>query len=160
MAKKDEAEKKAKEEEKDEEKGGKSTLLLLIIVVLLLSNVGITAVLFLGSDSEAEEAPSEELGPTTPLLPFVINLDEPRADRYLRVSIALEIDEEADMELIELRKPIIRHRFIAYLSSQQIATLRSQESKDKVQQDLTKIAQEILTDRMVRNIYFTEFIIQ
>ena len=153
-------EEKKGDEETTEDGGGKGGLVTIVLLVLVLANLGLTAFMMLSGPGGGDAEVSEEPGPILPLEPFVINLDEPGADRYLRLTIALEIDEEDTGELVTTRTPILRDSFLAHLSSQQVETLKTKESKERLREELAVLARDVVSDTAIRNVYFTEFIIQ
>jgi flagellar FliL protein len=98
-------------------------------------------------------------GPRVPLETFVVNLDEPGGNRYLKLQITIELQRE------EARAPFnddmarVRDGLIAYLSSQRLDDIRGSEGKLRVKQGLQERLTE-LTPGLVRSVFLTDFVIQ
>lgn len=115
-----------------------------------------------GDESEDGEDPvtGDEPGPLISLDPFVVNLNDPANTRYLRIGISLEIGSEKERDLVDKRLVPLRDEFIRHLSSQEPAQLMSRNDKDKLREALLHKAQTIVPKKAVRQIYFTEFMMQ
>ena len=99
-------------------------------------------------------------GPMYKLDPFVVNLDEPRGYHYLRVSIDLEVKDEASLAEVDQRLLILRDSFISVLSSKRLSDLKRPRDKDALRDELLDLAHEVVDDNAVKSIYFTEFLTQ
>ena len=99
-------------------------------------------------------------GPMYKLDPFVVNLDEPRGYHYLRVSIDLEVKDEASLAEVDQRLVILRDSFISVLSSKRLSDLKRPRDKDALRDELLDLSHEVLDDNAVKGIYFTEFLTQ
>lgn len=154
-------------------KKAKSPFILLFAVFgfLLLAVNGALAFFFLRPDGEPEPESEPEpspvvaedldtIGPILSLDPFVVNLNEPGAPRYLRVRISLELPNEEAKLLVEQRQVPFRDRVIGHLSNLEAARLRSAHDKERLRLELITISEEAFEQSLVNNLYFTEFIIQ
>lgn len=151
---------------------GSSTKTIIIVAILVLLSNGIWAGLFFvtqnnstGAEAAAAEpppdkAPSAEPGPLHELEPFVVNLNEPEGTSYLRVKINLELESESSKKELESRMVQLRDGYISLLSSQSVAQLRTIEDKNRLRADLLKSAQDIVSKRHIRAVYFTDFMMQ
>lgn len=142
-----------------------------LVVVLLLGNVGLGVTVALGRGKEAapeakkEEPqgpskPMDEPGPVLALEPFVVNLQDTGSAHYLRVTIQLELDREESRPIVEARKIMVRDKFLATLSAKRLEELRSPEDRALLRDELLKVGQQQTTTRIVRAVYFTEFLTQ
>lgn len=167
-------------EEIDEEievpKSGKGKVIVgALVAVLVIGNIGLGIALARGGgggeeDPKVAKAKKEEaLGPTKPLdepgpviavEPFVVNLQDPGGTHYLRTTIQIEIDREESRSIIEGRKIMLRDKFLATLSAKRLEELRTPEDRERLRQELLKAGQELTTARIVRAVYFTEFLTQ
>lgn len=163
-----------KEEAKEEAKEKKGSPLMLVVIgllVLVLALVGILALQLLGSsggeepsavevvkkDSAAEEDANSQ---TYPLETFVVNLNDTGGKRYLKTNIELEyISEEVGAEL-EHRLPKLRDLILLQLSSKSLDDIQSVDGKIALRRELIQRVNQILTSGKIRNLYFTEFVIQ
>jgi len=150
-----------------------------VVVVALLCNAAWGAVFFMAKPTPAAEqavaeAPEEgedgepgkpgvkgdEPGPLVGLDPFVVNLNDPVNTRYLRIGISLEVGSESERDAVAKRLVPLRDEFIRHLSSQEPAQLLSRNDKDKLREALLAKAQSIVPHKSVRQLYFTEFMMQ
>ena len=170
-------EKENNHEEKEEKKseGGNKLLLIVIIVLLLLLLVigGLVAYFLLsGNDEEQPQQPPQkiekkhkvenmaEIGPIYPLDPFVVNLVSANANRYLKCKIDLELDSPELQQEIDKKLPAIRDLIIQILSSKSVEEIQTAKGKQKLKEEIKRKINEILTTGEIRNVYFTEFVIQ
>lgn len=97
--------------------------------------------------------------------PFVVNLADPGSRRYLRVSIKLSLKNPKENEsLLEMRMPQVRDTVLLLLSSKTADQLLGSEGKRELRQELidqiNKVLKKGKQKKIVRNLYFTEFLIQ
>lgn len=113
-----------------------------------------------GEDGEGATGSGDEPGPLVGLDPFVVNLNDPVNTRYLRIGISLEIGSEKERDAVSKRLVPLRDEFIRHLSSQEPSQLLSRNDKDKLREALLVKAQTLVPRKAVRQIYFTEFMMQ
>ena len=101
------------------------------------------------------------------LKPFLANLNEPDATRYIRVSIILEMNPELDeikgTEYIKQKEPIITNWITIYLGSLNIDNTRGEKNQRRIQAYvLDKMNQKLFPDSkpLISRILFREFSIQ
>lgn len=159
-------------------KGGKAKFFFLLIVILaLLGGGGFAAWKFflepklLGTpapaensavDGAAEKNESESLPPGTmvSMEPFVVNLADPMGRRYLKVTMDVEaVDEKAAQELT-VALPRIKDALLLLLSSKTFADISSMDQKIELKNDIVDRLNLIVGKGKVRNVYFTEFVVQ
>ncbi|OAG28660.1 flagellar basal body-associated FliL family protein [Thermodesulfatator autotrophicus] len=154
-------------EQQEEKKGGKKFLLIIIVgVVLLLGGAG-GAYFFLFAKSspppeeaEQEQPPEPEVGPFLQPDPFVVNLADPTGQRYLRAKITIEFRDDKAYQLANERLPQINDAIIMVLSSKTVEEVLSPEGKLELRLELIRKLNELLGPNSVRNIYFTQFVVQ
>ncbi|WP_456488084.1 flagellar basal body-associated protein FliL [Caminibacter pacificus] len=164
-------------EEKEEKSGGGNKLLLIVIIVLLLLLLiigGLVAYFLLsGNDDQADQpqqqqkiekkkkvADMTEIGPIYPLDKFVVNLVSTNADRYLKCKIDLELDSQELQKEIDKKLPAIRDLIIRILSSKTVEEIQTAKGKEKLKEEIKRKINQMLETGEVRNVYFTEFVIQ
>ena len=151
----------------EEKKGGKKFLLLIIIGVVLLAGVGGGAYFFLFAKStpppeekKAQEPPEPEVGPFLQLDPFIVNLADPTGHRYLRAKITLEFRNDEAYQKANERIPQINDAIIMVLSSKTVEEMLSPEGKLELRLELIRKLNDLLGANSVKNIYFTQFVVQ
>jgi flagellar FliL protein len=107
----------------------------------------------------AGELPQEGLV-TVPLLPFVVNLNDQSGQRYLRLTLQLEVKGDKAKAVINQRLAQIRDRLIFLLSSKTFDDIRSAQGKYQLQSEISQHLNEALGAPLVVRVYFTEFIVQ
>ncbi len=161
-----------KEAQQAEEKagGGKGKLLLIaLLLLILLGGGGGAAYFFLFAkkgDKKEEDAPKptvspEAVGVMYKLEPsFIVNLADPEMTMYARVSITLEVSAPEVVLEVQKREPILRDAIIEILSNKTSRELRSPEGREQLKLEIIKRINTILVQGGIRNVYFTEFVVQ
>ena len=169
------AEEKENQEQEEKKEGGGNKLLLIVIIVLLLVLLivgGLVAYFLLsGGDEEEQVEPQKvekkkkvssmtEIGPIYPLDGFVVNLLSNSSSRYLKCKIDLELDAPELQEEVDKKLPAIRDLIIRILSSKTVEEIQTSKGKEKLKEEIKRKINEILTTGEIKNVYFTEFVIQ
>lgn len=155
-----------KEEGKEaEEETQKKPKLKLIIIAGLIILLGVSG--FLGyskykklNDNKAEK--EEQLSIIIPLKSFVVNLFDKKGigKRYLKISMELEVGKEEDRTKVENNIPRLRDTVLILLSSQTLKEINTMEGKLELKNAIVLRMNQILGNKTVRRIYFTEFVVQ
>ncbi len=90
--------------------------------------------------------------------PFLVNLADPGRLRYLKITLHLEINHKG--EEFQKRLPQSRDSVLTVLSSKNSRDIMTSEGKNALREEIKEKMNQILMDTKVRNIYFTEFVIQ
>ncbi len=158
------------EEEKAKSGGGAKKLLLIGLPVLLLA--GGAGAYFAGLlPVGAEEVPPEqameaELSPAfaptviRPLDPFIANLADESAGRYIKTTIQLEFSGTEPPAWFDARMPQIRDLILTLLTSKSFDDIRTPEGKQILREEMIRRTNQALQADAVRAAYFTEFIVQ
>jgi flagellar FliL protein len=149
--------------------GGKGKLLLaLLLLLILLAGGGGAAYYFLFLKKEGKEEETvkpavapEAVGVMYKLEPaFIVNLADPELTMYARVSVTIELSSPEVITEVQKREPIIRDAIIEILSNKTSRELRSPEGREQLKLEIIKRINTILVQGGVRNVYFTEFVVQ
>ena len=114
-------------------------------------------------EEEAEEAEEGEEKGIVPMAPYVVNLADPGASRFLRVTLALVVkNEELAKELEEnaVETAQIRSGILELLSQQQSETLVTPEGKDELKTAIAERVKQAVRKVKVSDVLFSEFVIQ
>jgi len=144
----------------------KILLIISVFIAITLQTIPVITNVF-AADEEAE-APKEgeEAAQQEPmeiffkLDPFIINLRGTGVKRYLKTSMAIELEGERLKKEMELRTPQLRDTIITVLTSKSFNDLNSNEGKISLKYELMAHINRILKTGAIRAIYFTDFIIQ
>ena len=119
-----------------------------------------------GAQGQANHAPShkeekkEGVGPVFPLETFIVNLADRDKDRYLRVTIQLEMDKPTLKEEMEKRLAQIRDRILMTIPAKTYAAVNTVEGKLALRDELLVRINELMQGGKISNLYFTEFVVQ
>lgn len=115
-----------------------------------------------GEAAELEEQAERVLvdGLIFPMEEIVVNLADSDENRYLRVGLALVLEEGVAVETIEPEAAIAIDAAIDYLSAQTFETLKEPGSKTIVRDELSALIREAYEDEMVTRILLTTFVMQ
>ncbi len=161
-------------QEVSEGKPKKSKLLLFIIIgvaVALLAGGGFFAFTTFFASQPAIENDDMGLEKTAPknkavigemlaMSPFVVNLADPKGKRYLKVTIEVEFEELDAIERAQKAKPKLRDMVIMMLTSLSFEDVMTPEGKVRIRDELLERFNHTLKPDRIRNIYFTEFVVQ
>lgn len=113
--------------------------------------------------AEEEEEEAEE-GPTgiVALEPFVVNLADPGATRFLRIQLSLVVDEEhaKELEEKEVERMKMRSAILELLALQTSDTLVTPQGKTDLKKAIAKRAGESVHGLHVADVLLSEFVVQ
>ncbi|WP_456342003.1 flagellar basal body-associated FliL family protein [Thermovibrio sp.] len=164
------------EEEKQQEresKGGKKKLIFILLFLILAAVGGGAAYKFLVLDKKNEQTKekqaekiieeikaTENVGVMFDLGTFVVNLADPDIERYLKVSVVLELKDQKVQAEAQKRLPEIKDAITTLLLTKKSSEIRTPEGIEFLKEEIAKRVNAILPLGGVKNVYFTEFIIQ
>jgi flagellar FliL protein len=163
------------EEGKEEKKSSKKKLIIIAAAVLvLLLGGGAAAYKFLVLDKESKEKKEqkkaekiveeiknvEELGIQFDVGTFIVNLQDKDADRYLKITVVLEAQDEGIKAELQKRLPQIKDAITTLLFTKTSQELRTTEGIEGLKEEIIKRINAILPIGGVKNVYFTDFVIQ
>ena len=151
-------------------------VLILLIGVLMVFMLGMGGGLFLmwnklsainvQSNANAGGPPGQEatveqpLGPIYALETFIVNLADKPGNRYLRLTMDLELgNPELESELVK-RLPQVRDSILMILPSKRFDDINSAEGKIALRDEIMTTLNEYLTQGQITKIYFKEFVVQ
>src|SRR5450830_357307 len=151
---------------------GKSKKKLIIIIaaaVLVLAGVGGGAAFFLskkhsGSKEKEEKVEAPKVSAFLPMEPFTVNLQSDAGDKYLQVTMTLEVEGEEQANLIKANMPQVRSRLLLLLSSKDASEIITADGKKNWYKKLNeKVSQPFAPkgeSQKVSGVYFTSFVVQ
>jgi len=169
------------EEEVVEKKSGGNMVLILIVVLLvvLLVGGGLAAFFLLGSNDEAMSQPQQNtkttstkrrsskrssdyttIGPMYPMSQFVVNLLSEGGSKYLKVALDIELDSQELSAEMDMKKSLIRDIIIRALSSKTFEEVSTMKGKDRLKDEIVNNINDVLADGQIKNIFFTDFVVQ
>ena len=141
-----------------------------IVAVQLLVAVGLTTVVImprLGATQAAtgETTPKietvDDMGILLSLGEIIVTLrSESGKPRYLRITVDLELADQAASDFAALRLPILRDTVIVALSDRSAAELNRPEGMKGLRDELMRRLDGKLPGEILRHIYFSDLVIQ
>lgn len=128
----------------------------LMLLILLIGTNACSRV------TSASEGSKEAAGNSSLVMePFILNLENRGEPKYIKVSIALELKDASSLEMVKAKQAPLRDAIIALISSKTADDILSQEGKMQFKDELVLTINQILKKgNTVKNVYFTELIIQ
>lgn len=156
------------EQPKDQKKGGKKLLLIILLGVVLLIGGGVAAFLLLHGNANAdpakqaaEKAAKENaVGPMVNIDSFIVNILDKDGTRYLKAALTLELDSEITANEVKERMPQIKDAILLLVSSKTFAELQDLQGKLQLRAELTSRLNDLLKTGKIKQIYFTDFVVQ
>lgn len=97
------------------------------------------------------------------LAPFVVNLADAGGATFLRVNLALVVDEEAHAKEITENAMLtmrMRSAILEHLATQSGAVLVTPEGKDALKKTIVERLKKVAADADVSDVLFSEFVVQ
>lgn len=166
----EETEDQATEEEQEPKKKSKALFFVILGVgILLLGGGGFFAYTnFLAPEpaaiteegAEGGKEPPPIIGDMFALQPFVVNLADPKGKRYLKIKIEIELESPTAVEQATKVSPKLRDMVIMMLTSLSFEEVMTPEGKIRIRDELLERFNQIMRPERIKNIYFTEFVVQ
>lgn len=102
----------------------------------------------------------ESVGEIVTLDPFVVNLADPKGNRYLKMKISLELDTKEAADRVQKVTPKLRDIVIMMLTSLSFEEVMTPEGKLRIRDELLERFSRVTRPDKVKNIYFSEFVVQ
>jgi flagellar FliL protein len=121
-----------------------------------------------GAEAISEKAKPEEIGAVVSVDTFIVNLADPGGNRYLRVTMDLElVGKPADKSAgktagdeLAKRMPQIRDAILMILSTKRYSDISTTEGKTALREEILNAVNSLLASSQISRIYFKEFVIQ
>ena len=155
---------------KPAKKRGKGKLLIILIAVVLLLGGGGAAAFFAlrkpAAPAAGDAEPKKEKKAPTGIVsfePFVVNLADPGAKHFLRISVRLIVEtEEEAKEIVENQVQLMRLRsaIVDLLTSQTSEHITSADGKTELKKEIAERATHVIEPIEVADVLFSDLIVQ
>lgn len=165
-SKKKGADEKAPATEEKPKKGSPILKIIIVVVVLgVLGGGGFFAYtkFFAKASGPPPEAQANLPAPKTVLKSldtFLVNLADPGGERYLKITMQLNLSSDAVSQEIDTRMAELRDSILLLLSSKEYDDISSLSGKLALKKTLMNNLNRVLKQGVVQDIYFTEFLVQ
>ncbi len=154
---------------KEKKSGGKKLLIIFVVIIVFLA-LAVAAFYFVnkenlneaGKDSQEVGAPREAVplykmfGPQD----FTVNLANADQRRYLKATVTLGFEDKGLTKELEQRKAQVRDTIINVLRRQKVEDVLDISGTDRLRATMITELNMILSKGEIKEIYFTDFIIQ
>ena len=152
-----------------------STKLMIIIIVIAMLFIGVMGAGFFmlskqigaitlsgdqGAQQEIAQEEEEIESVMYSLKTFIVNLADSGQDRYIRVTMDLEVKDQESANNIEKMLPKVRDSILTILPTRSSTDIQSSAGKTALRDEIISGLNNILKKDVVLNIYFTEFVVQ
>jgi flagellar FliL protein len=148
--------------------------MLLIIAVMLVITIGLAAGFFMmwnklseinvsanaATHTESDPGQSAQLGPLYSLDTFIVNLADTERNRYLRITMDLELTSPTGADKLKERLPQIKDRILTILPAKRFEDIASVEGKTALRDEIIEKLNSLFPRAVISNIFFTEFVVQ
>ena len=125
-----------------------------------LSTINIQANANASGQPGQKTIPEQPLGAIYALDTFIVNLADMGGNRYLRVTMDLELgNSKLESEIVK-RLPQIRDSVIMILPSKRFEDISSVDGKIALRNEIQETLNGFLAQGEITNIYFKEFVVQ
>jgi flagellar protein FliL len=141
----------------------KSSLVKIIILVAILAALGgggFFAYLKFFKHSADPKEPVAEQPVTQEMGTYLVNLSDPGGKRYLKVTMQFELTGAKVSQELARRSVEVRDKIIMLLSSKEYEDIGNPTGKVTLKKELMAQLNKTLQDGQVKEIYFTEFLVQ
>ena len=110
-----------------------------------------------------EKEKGHEEGATVNFEPFLVNLADKEASRYVKTSIRLLVANKESAESIakgETLMPRMRDTILTLLSAKTAEEMTSNEGKEKLKKEILEKVNEYLPEDGAEDVFFTDFVVQ
>jgi flagellar FliL protein len=163
------AEAHEKAESKEEKKGSPLMKIVILVAILaVLGGGGAFAYLkfFKKPPAEAAEqshAPAANKQEKLVIFdwePILVNLADPGGKRYLKLVMKMELNNEAVLEEVKNRGFQLKDSMIMLISSKEFDDIATASGKQALKQEMIAQLNKVVKQGQVKDLYFTEFIVQ
>ncbi|MCU0589662.1 MAG: flagellar basal body-associated FliL family protein [Syntrophobacteraceae bacterium] len=155
------------EELKEPKKG--SPLIKIIILVVILAGLGGGGFFAYGkfikkAPAEGEQSPVAAAHPEKQVIcdwdPMLVNLADPGGKRYLKLGMKVELNNDRVLEEVKNRSFQIKDAMLMVLSSKEFDDIATPSGKQALKQEIVAQMNKIVKQGQVKDIFFTDFIVQ
>jgi flagellar protein FliL len=151
------------------------TNILLVVALILVAGLGGYFIQAMNSGNSESRAPSPSMqaqpvapdrpvpptvGVMMPLEPFMVNLARTKGSRILKVTVTLELNTPEVQPEVEDNRQKIMDSILVLLSSKTFEDVYSIQGKFKLKDEITTRVNRFLAMGHIKEVYFSEFLIQ
>ena len=151
-------------------------ILVLLIAVMMMIMLGLGGGLFMmwnklsdlsaqtaanaGDQAGADGSLEQTVGPIFSLDTFIVNLADKGGNRYLRVTMDLELGNQEMESEVSQRLPQVRDSILMILPTKRFEDISTVQGKTTLRDEMLETINGYLAQGKITNIYFKEFVVQ
>ena len=112
------------------------------------------------SDKKEQVQQQAPVGAVWPMEPFIVNIQDQGADRYLKIIVELDISDKNCIAELNQLKPKLRDNILDLLSSKTYKDIVDINGKQRLRDEIMMRLNSFLTGGKIVKVYFTEFVVQ
>ncbi|MDR3038273.1 MAG: flagellar basal body-associated FliL family protein [Candidatus Adiutrix sp.] len=114
-----------------------------------------------GGPGEGSAEPAGPAGPTNiELKPFIVNLSDAGGKRLLKLTMSIEAETPESADEVNAKMPQLRDDILMLLSSIQYDDVATMDGKQRLKNQMLNRVNRSLTKGKIKNIYFSEMVVQ
>ncbi len=161
----------ASEEKPPEKKSSMVKPIVAVVILAILAGAGFGGWTWYEARTRVQEGKTASRAPAHiaktnlpdfffSLDPFVVNLADPGGRRYLRTQIDLEYSTKDLQKELAARRPQLRNLILMVLTSKTFKSIQGVAGKIALRNEIITRINQLLQSGRIRNLYFTEFVVQ
>ncbi len=158
------AKEQAEEQQPSVEPKKKSNLKWIVIILALVMVIAVSTAaglyFFMKKETAKPAVPQQPTVATWPMEAFIVNIADTNGERYLKVVIQLEVNDQLVVPELEQLKPRLRDSILDLLTSKTYRDLIDVSGKQRLREDIAGRINNTLSKGKVTKVYFTDFVIQ
>lgn len=136
-------------------------IIIMVVAVAALAGGGFFAYLkFFKKPPNEPKKPVVEQAVIQEMGTYLVNLADPGGKRYLKITMQFELTNAKVSQELARRTVEVRDKIIMLLSSKEYEEIGNPTGKMTLKKELISQLNRILQDGQVKEIYFTEFLVQ
>jgi flagellar FliL protein len=151
------------EEVQPPKKGGVLVKWLVIggLAAVLVIGGSLAAFYFIHNSSKKETPVKEQpVSAVWAMEPFIVNLVDNNGERYLKISVELEVSDKNVVPELNKLKPKLRDNILDLLTAKSYKDLVDMMGKQRLRDEIMMRLNSFLSGGKITKVYFTEFVIQ
>lgn len=135
-----------------------------IIIGVVIASLGAGAYVYFGylpgKNANAEGKPEIEHKAFFEMDTFLLNLADPGGKRYLKVTVKLELDDPKVSEELTAKNYEVRDTALMLMSGKEFEDISTLAGKESLKRELITRLNGLLQTGQIKQMYFTEFLVQ
>lgn len=110
--------------------------------------------------SQGEQPTGRDFGIIHTLEDIIVNPKNSEGGRFILINLALEVSSNSDIDILKTRDVQLRDILIQLISGKTITELDDPQDKENLRQEIRSAISGILPPGHLRNVYFSNYLIQ